>query len=96
MRCLVEEQEPHILGTARLRPPADDIHAPAQGLGRKPSFHREVAADIAKKLLNQAPREIVQRRCLMVAVIERHGGGQGQQFAFVGSLARTVLLCRRM
>ena len=52
-RRLVEEQEPDVLGKARFRRPADDIHALAQGLGRKPRFQREVAAHVTKKLFDQ-------------------------------------------
>ena len=85
VRCLVEEQQPDIFGKARLRRPADDAHAPAQGLGRKPCFQHEIAAHITKKLFDQPRREIIQRSCLVVAVIERHRGGQGQQFALVVS-----------
>ena len=56
MRRLVEEQQPDVLREARLRRPADDIHAPAQCLRRNPGFCREVTAHVAKKLLNQPRR----------------------------------------
>ena len=53
VRRVVEEQQADVLRKARLRRPADDIHAPAQRLRRKPCFQRKVAAHGPQKLLNQ-------------------------------------------
>ena len=53
VRRLVEEQQPDVLGKARLGRPADDVQAPAQRFDRKPSFPREVAAHVPQKPLEQ-------------------------------------------
>ena len=85
MRRLVEEQQADVLGKAHLGRPADDVEAPGQRFGRKLRLLRQFAAHVPQKLLDQQIGQVRQRRRLMIAVVERHRGGQGQQLPLVGA-----------
>ena len=61
VRRFVEEQQPDVLGKARLGRTADDVQAPAQRFGRKPRFPREVAAHVPQKPPKQPIGQVLRR-----------------------------------
>ena len=84
VRRFIEEQQTDVLRESGFRRAAYDIHLAPKCFHRKMvDVLRQIAAYLAQKILYQAGRKIVQRRRLVVAIIERHRCRQTQQLALI-------------
>lgn len=74
------EREERLGGAARDLELAGEV-GERQGVG----FGGEVAADLGQKFADERAGEVFDAGLLVDAVVEGHGGGEGDEFAFVGA-----------
>ena len=83
-RLVVEEQHADVPGLHELVGPVDDVHLPAQIDQRHLArMLVEVAADFLQIRLDQPRPQVIHVGLAALAVVERHGRRQSQQFLLV-------------